>query len=138
MANKCAIVLFGVAGITAIAGLLIVGIVLKSYFDPFDDAPFTPAAWTAADPAVRATIAHDVVRRLGTGMTADQVKDTLGEATPVHRYSGGVDAYGHHLGYPETWSCYLGCWSTYGLDDAFVYVHFDLDRRVALVEITGG
>jgi len=77
-------------------------------------------------------------RRLPVGMSADNVRGMLGQPTPVNRFAGAADAYGNHLSYPETWSYYLGSWSMYGLDDAFLYVHFDSGKRVTLVEITGG
>jgi hypothetical protein len=126
------------AFIAIVAGLFIVGISLNRYLDPFDDQPFAQSAWASADTRVRAPMARDAIRRLPTGMTADQVQALLGRPTPVPRYSGEVDAYGNHLKYPETWFYYLGSWSVYGLDDAFLYVHFDSDKKVALVEITGG
>ena len=81
---------------------------------------------------------RDAIKRLPVGMSVDQVRDLLGEPAPVRRYAGAVDAYGNQLRYPETWKYYLGSWSGYGLDDAFLYVHFDSDEKVASVEITGG
>ena len=71
-------------------------------------------------------------------MSADEVQELLGKPKPVSRYSGDVDQFGNPLRHPKTWSYYLGGWGSYGLDAAFLYVHFDSDDKVASVEITGG
>ena len=130
--------LLGLAGIAVSALLLALGIALSSYLDPFDDQPFSQSGWAAADSETRATMARDSIRQLPLGMAADQVRDLLGQPTPVTRYWGAVDAYGNPMRYPETWSYYLGSWSGYGLDDALLYIHFDSDKKVASVEISGG
>jgi len=120
------------------AGLLVAGIALVRYLDPFDDQPFSQSAWAAADSQTRAAMARDAIRQLPNGTRADRVKNLLGQPTPVTRSSGSMDAYGNPLKYPETWSYYLGSWSSHGLDDAFLYVHLDSQKRVASVEINGG
>ena len=75
-------------------------------------------------------------------MSAEQVRELLGESQPVHRDSRGpVDVFGNRLEHPESWAYYLGCWSgfgPYGFDSAFIYVHFGADGRVVKAEITGG
>jgi hypothetical protein len=128
---------FGLAA-AVVAVLLGIGITLRSYFDPFDDQSFVQSTWAAATPEARASMARDVIRRLHARMTSGQVQDLLGQPTPVARLPGNVDAYGNRLKFPTTWSYYLGSWSGYGLDDAFLYVHFESDKKVASAEITGG
>jgi hypothetical protein len=88
-------------------------------------------------------MARDALRHLATGLLpAAGVRELLGEPQPVARDPRGpVDVYGNRLEHSETWSYYLGSWSgvgPYGFDDAFLYVHFGSDGRVAAAEITGG
>jgi hypothetical protein len=126
------------AAIGVIAGMVFAGMAIKGYLDPFDDHTFVQSVWEAAEPHHRAPMARDVTQRLPIGMTADDVRNLLGPSTPVVRYAGAVDKFGNPMKYPETWSYYLGSWSGYGLDDAFLYVHFDAEKKVASVKITGG
>ncbi|MDB5335074.1 MAG: hypothetical protein JWN70_693 [Planctomycetaceae bacterium] len=128
-------VLGAIAAAIALAGGVVV---LRSYLDPFDDQPFLQSVWAAANAETRASMARDAIKQVSVGASADQVRDLLGKPEPVTRYSGAIDAFGNRLCYPETWSYYLGSWNWGGLDSAFVYVHFNSDRKVASVEITGG
>ncbi|MDB5387124.1 MAG: hypothetical protein JWM11_2770, partial [Planctomycetaceae bacterium] len=124
--------------IVALAGLLFLCVAIGRYMDPFDNESFSQASWLTADPSTRAAMARDVIRRLPSGMGAQQVQNLLGQQTSM---SEEADVYGNRLRYRETWSYYLGSWSgvgPYGFDDAFLYVHFDSDKKVSLVEITGG
>lgn len=87
-------------------------------------------------------MARDALRHLPVGMPAAEVRKLLGEFRPVDRDPrGAVDVYGNRLDHPETWKYYLGNWSgigPYSFDDAFLYVHFNSDGKVAAAEITGG
>jgi hypothetical protein len=125
------------------AGSLWFGIVaFDRFLDPFDDQPFSPAAWLNADEHDRGPMARDAIRHLAPGTTAAQVREWLGTPKPVVRDPRGpVDAFGNRLEYPETWTYPLGCWSglgPYGFDSAYLYVHFGSDGRVAAAEVTGG
>jgi hypothetical protein len=125
------------------AGGLWAGVVaLDRYLDPFDDLPFDPAGWAAADAHDRGPMARGAIRHLPPGTPATRVRELLGEPQPVARDSRGpVDIYGNRLEHPETWAYDLGSWSglgPYGFDDAFLYVHFGSDGRVVAAEVTGG
>ena len=121
------------------AGVVIVlvvfaGVVFNSYLDPFDDQPFDPAAWAAAEEheRERGPMARDAVRHIPPGTSAGRVRELLGEA--YSRWSNQPDP-------GETWSYYIGSWSglgPYGLDSAFVEVCFDNNGRVVKAKITGG
>ena len=69
------------------------------------------------------------------GLNQQQVLELLGE--PGDRLTSTIDAGGHRLRGAEVFSYYIGCWSMHGMDDAFVYVHFDADGAVIHSEITG-
>ncbi len=87
-------------------------------------------------------MARDANRHLPAGTPAFRVRKLLGEPRPVSGVRGSpVDVFGNRLRHAETWSYYLGHWSglgPYGLDSAFLYVHFGSDGTVAEAEITGG
>ncbi len=137
-------VVLGLTALLAVGGLRTGFRALDSYLDPFDDRPFDPVAWAAADgnERDRGPMARDAFRHLPAGTPKDRVWELLGEPQPVRRDPRGpVDAYGNRLQHPETWAYWLGCWSglgPYGFDAAFLYVHFGPDGRVVATEITGG
>lgn len=122
--------------------LVVVGIALNRYLDPFDDRPFSSAAWKVANTQDRGPMARDAIRHLPPGTPATRVRELLGEGGPVPGIAGSpVDGFGHRLEHPVTWSYYLGCWSglgPYRFDSAFLYVHFGPDGGVVAAEITGG
>lgn len=137
-----------VVGLLVVAAVLVAGgcvagfVALDRYLDPFDDRPFSPAAWAGADPDDRGPMARDAIRHLPAGTSKGRVRELLGEGEPVWRDPRGpVDGFGNRLDHPETWTYYLGCWSglgPYGFDSAFLYVHFGPDGRVVAAEVTGG
>jgi len=126
--------------LAAVAVVVLTGVALARYLDPFDDRSFDRREWVAASPRDRAPMARDAIRRIGLGMPQAEVRDLLGDPQPVSSFTGNVDAYGNRLAFPETWSYHIGNWSAnpWGFDDTFLYVHFDSDAKVAAVEITGG
>jgi hypothetical protein len=130
------------AAVLGVGGCVAAFSALDRYLDPFDDQPFSPAAWAAADDQVRGPMARDAIRHLPAGTPKVRVRELLGEGRPPWRDPRGpVDGYGVRLDHPETWVYWLGCWSglgPYGFDDAFLYVHFGPDGRVAAAEINGG
>ncbi|QEG24815.1 hypothetical protein MFFC18_47400 [Mariniblastus fucicola] len=79
-------------------------------------------------------MARDVVSRVH-GMDRDAVVELLGQ--PSDRLDAATDAGGHRLRGAEVFSYYIGSWSGYGFDDAFVYVHLDADGHVIYSEVTG-
>lgn len=121
-----------------VAGLL----VLDRYLDPFDDLPFSPAAWAATDEQGRGPMARDAIRHLPAGTSKDRVRELLGNGEPPWRDPRGPwDRFGVRLEYSETSVYNLGSWSglgPYGFDDAFLYVHFGADGRVVATEVNGG
>jgi hypothetical protein len=106
--------------------------------DRFDVRPFDPAAWAEASPQERGPMARDAIRHLPPGLPADRVRALLGEPQPVPGRHGSLDAFGNRLRHPETWWYWVGGWWWYGLDSAFLYIHFGPDGKVAAAEITGG
>jgi len=139
---KRVFVLLAVVAVVAAAGLVGGVVALNRYLDPFDDQPFSPAAWSAADSHERGPMARSAIRHVPPGTPASQVRELLGEPQPADRDPRGpVDVFGNELAHPKTWAYYLGCWSglgPYGFDSAFLYVHFGSDGRVVAAEITGG
>ncbi len=100
--------------------------------DPFDDQRFTAARWHGSDPESRAPIARSVARRhLTPGLSSTQVLALVGQ--PDNVYGRGDD----RTRGDQTYSYYLGNWSLYGFDDAFLYVHLDAQGKVITAEVTG-
>jgi hypothetical protein len=126
--------LLAVAALLAAGGLWAGMVALDRYLDPFDDRPFDPAVWAAADSHDRGPMARDAIRHLPFGTPAARVRELLRAPEPLPGVPGSpVDGFGHRLEHPEKWSYYLGSWSAlgpYGIDDAFLYVHFGTDGRV--------
>ena len=132
------LVVLALAAMIAIAGLVLGWLAFDSFLDPFDDRPFDPALWAAADEQQRGPMARDALRHLPVGLPAERVREQLGEAEVV---PAGGDRWGMRPRQAETWSYWLGCWSgigPYGFDSAFLYVHFGPDGQVIAAEITGG
>ena len=111
-------------------------VVFAGWADPFDDRSFDAGEWAAASQSSdeRASMAHEVVARV-RGLNQEQVLDMLGE--PDKRLSSRVDAGGNRLRGVVVFSYHLGCWSGYGFDDAFIYIHFDADGVAVNSEVTG-
>lgn len=83
-------------------------------------------------------MAGDAIRgHLRSGMAKAKVQQLLGPGQEQFRIQG-IDSYGNPMPGDHTWYYYLGSWSVYGLDDAFLYVHFDADGHVVSAEIDGG
>ena len=55
------VVVIGLAAAAAVVGLILVGIALNSYFDPFDDQPFQQSNWATAVPKIRSPMARDAI-----------------------------------------------------------------------------
>ncbi len=123
-------------------GLALGFVKLDNYLDPFDDEPFSPQAWANAESQARGPMARDAMRWIPIGMPADRVQELLGKKDKYFPGVGGDrDGFGNPLRGHTTWSYYLGCWSSisrYGIDSAFLYVHFGADGLVVAAEITGG
>jgi len=141
MSCRRRIALLAVSASVLIVVLVGVAVAVDHYLDPFDGRAFDPAAWAAADSQGRGPMARDAIRHLPAGLPADRVRALLGDPDPFPGPGGAVDGFGHTLRYPETWAYALGCRSSlswYGLDSAFLYVHFDSSGAVVSAEITGG
>ena len=120
-----------VTGLVILAGLC----TLTMFRNPFNDRPFTATAWAKLDPQERAHMAEDLVRNhLTAGLSQANVHTLLGMPGDVssRTESGGMKNLG-----AQTEKYYIGSWSLYGYDDAFVYVHFDGDGKVIAAEIYG-
>lgn len=137
---KRALSLLTVAALLA-AGGCVAGFVALD-LDPFDDRPFSPAAWAAADVQGRGPMAREAIRHLPAGTPKDRVRELLGNGEPLWRDPRGpVDGFGVRLDHPETWVYWLGCWSglgPYDFDNASLYIHFGPDGRVVAAEVNGG
>ena len=116
--------------------LAIAAWVVTDWLDPFDDESFNATAWASCTTdESRAAMARDLVRNhLRTGMPRSDVTALLGSPIVLH---GPTDAGGNPLRGDETYAYYIGQWSLYGFDDAFVYVHLNAAGRVIGAEING-
>lgn len=109
--------------------------VMGNPFDPFDDSRFSVEAWRTADETSRAEMVRDAIRHhLVAGLTEIEVASLLGAPGDTIR---GADAGGNKLAGAKTYSYPLGCWSWYGFDSTFLYIHFDETGRVISAEING-
>jgi hypothetical protein len=109
---------------------------LVGWIDPYDNFRFVPNDWKTASPEVRAQMSRNLVsNHLHTGMTKANLVSTLGE--PDEILTGKTDAGANSLPGSETYSYYIGSWSAYGYDDAFVYIHLDSTGKVQRAEING-
>lgn len=139
---KCIVGLFSLAALLSVGGCVAGFVALDRYLDPFDDRPFSQAAWAAADEEGRGLMARDAIRHIPAGTSKDRVRELLGDGEPPWLDPrGSVDRFGVRLDHPETWVYWLGCWSglgPYRFDSAFLYVHFGPDGRVAMAEVNGG
>jgi hypothetical protein len=125
----------------AIAALAVMVLLAGIYFmlgltqDPFNDSVFTQTEWARTTDTDRAPMAGDLVRNhLPPGMTRTQVESLLG--TPS-RAESGADATKNDASGGTTYRYYIGSWSNYGYDDAWVYVHFDESGKLTKSEIYG-
>ncbi len=104
------IVRLAVAASVATAVLVAGFIALDRYLDPFDDRPFDPASWAAADEQQRGPMARDAARHVPHGTPAERVRELLGE--PDHAVSDNPpDKWGRPVKGYTRWSYWLGCWS---------------------------
>lgn len=76
-------------------------------------------------------MARAACQALPAGTPIQAVVDLLGEGRTVHPHPGSTPPY------PRTWAYSLGNWSFHGLDEAYLYVHFDPHDLVLLAEIDG-
>src|SRR5262245_32563730 len=94
--------------VIAVVGVGALSLSVNRALNPFDNEAFVKAAWAVADPPNRAPMAMDAMRHVPVGTSTDQVRELLGDSTPVWRDQRGIDPYGKQLEYPETWSYFLG------------------------------
>jgi hypothetical protein len=134
------VVVLSLTAVPAIAGLVLGFRAFDSYLDPFDDRPFDPVNWAAADEQQRGPMARDAARHVPPGTPIERVRELLGK--PIERVTGHRrDRWGERPKGHMQWSYWLGCWSGlgwYGFDSAHLDIHFDREGRVMAVEITGG
>jgi hypothetical protein len=129
-----------IALIVLLVGIVYGCVVLDHHLDPFDDQPFNATLWAQATEQERGPMARDAFRFLPAGLSAQAVREVLGEPGEI-LLPGAADRWGMKPHDAETWPYWLGCWSAigpYGFDSAFLYVHFDRNGCVARAEITGG
>ncbi|MDB5343332.1 MAG: hypothetical protein JWP89_1709 [Schlesneria sp.] len=130
------------AGVVTFVMVCVGVALLPRFLDPFDDASFNRSDWMSSTPEQRAKMARDVItKHIRRGATLEEIVALLGEPEETHnvRARGSrVDQYGNRLHGAKTYAYYLGSWSSYGLDDAHLYVHFDTDDRVLSAEVAGG
>jgi hypothetical protein len=119
---------------TAVAAIGLFALVaIKQYANPFDDLAFTTAAWAAADDNTRAAMADDLVRNhLAGGLSRSQVRALIGSPDRTLQSNASTRVLG-----AETDTYRIGSWSMQGMDDAFVYVHYDANGNVIEAEIYG-
>jgi hypothetical protein len=129
---------FLIASVICLIAVLAMGVVfaiIGNPFDPFAKHQFSTETWRTGDTKTRAGMARDAIRRhLNQGLNEQQVTSLLGKPGDV---ISGIDNGGHKLPGVKTYSYHLGCWSGYGLDDAFLYVHFDAGGLVVGAEVSG-
>jgi hypothetical protein len=91
--------------------------------DPFDRLSFSATTWAQRAPRGRAPMARDLIHRhLPSGLPSAQVKTLLGPP------SEAID---------DRYEYYLGSWSSYGYDDAFVYIYLDKSGKVKRANLVG-
>ena len=106
------------------------------WVDPFNDRQFSTRDWAVAEPEERARVASDLTDRvLERGMSIDAIKNLLGP--PDSTLTGDIDAGGNKLHSNQTLSYYLGSWSGFGYDDAFLYLHVDRSGTLVKSQVTG-
>ena len=125
--------IFLIIGVSVLAGVLLVWQLrsVGTFLDPYDDQPFSVAAWSAADETERAPMVRSVMKNyVRVDMTEDEVIGLLGEAW-IHETEhigmippAGGRTYAYGIGH-----------QTY--DDTFLYVHFDAAGKVVGTEIGG-
>jgi hypothetical protein len=122
-------------GVAVVAAGLVALLSLKRLADPFDDLAFTPAAWAKADEEGRARMSRDLVNNhLPQGLLQNRVEALIGK---THWIIKPTDNDGYRTRGAETHVYGIGNWSMQGVDDAFVYVHYDANGNVISAEITG-
>jgi len=123
-------------GVAAVALAIALLRALTGWIDPFDDRRFVSTDWRSSPPNVRAQMSRDLLRNhFPTGTAKASVIAILGDPGEIYTRAMGAGSYrviGH-----ETYSYYIGSWSAYGYDDAFVYIHFDSTGKTIDTEITG-
>jgi hypothetical protein len=103
---------------------------LKRAVFPFDEVAFIHASWAKATPTERGQMSGDLLRNhLRVGIPRSQVEALIGRDCAT---VGAVVGRGAH-----THEYYIGNWSMQGMDDAFVYVHYDPSDIVISAEIDG-
>jgi hypothetical protein len=104
-----------------------------SPFDPFDDKRFSPEIWRTANEDLRARMCRDAIRRfIHPGLNESEVITLLGSPTDVQQDERRDRPIG-----TRSYRYWIGSWSFQGMDDAFLYVHFDSEGRVVRAEIYG-
>ena len=107
-----------------------------NWVDPFNDRRFSASDWAVAESEERARMASDLTDRvLARGMSVDAIQNLLGP--PDSTLTGDVDAGGNKLHAHQTLSYYLGSWSGYGYDDAFLYLHLNQNGAIENSQVTG-
>jgi hypothetical protein len=107
--------------------------------DPFDNKRFSAEAWRRATEAydleARARMCRDLIKHfLQPGIPEKQVVRLIG---PPDQVEDGHGSERDRLIGARFYRYYIGNWSFQGMDDAFLYVHFDSQDRVIKVEIYG-
>jgi hypothetical protein len=110
-------------------------LIVGNPLDPFDNRSFSPARWKTADETGRARMARSATQFIAIGTSSSQVVSWLGDSYSVD--DGPEDDGGHKLPGKQTFKWGLGSWSTFGYDDAFLYVHFDAAGRVVGSQVNG-
>lgn len=125
------LLLAGMFSIAIIAGTVIA----DRLVDPFYDRSFSRDAWVNGTVHDRCSMASDAIRHVPPGTTADAVGLLLGPASfvfPMDRAMSGEA--GEPFTPRVTWSYFLALG---GSDSAYLYVHFDADKRVVEAELVG-
>ena len=104
--------------------------------DSFDNRHFSPEAWRKATDAydldARARMCGDLMRHvIRVGDSEQRVMGLLGAPNRITDGEGSIDhlATGTHF---DEYS--IGNWTFLGMDDAFLYVHFDHEGHVVKTE----
>lgn len=113
---------------------------VRSWLDPFDDAPFASATWKQVKSKVlRAPMSRDLINNhLPQGMSKAEVLELLGPPIKEIR-NPGENVFNGSKKYAKYASMMygIGSFSEYGYDDAFVYVYLDKSDEVIGAAISG-
>lgn len=126
--------LIAAVGFVVFCVLALVTFLYSTY--PFDDRAFTPEDWAAGNSQERGRMVSSLLDdHLPKGMTEEQVTTLLGEDFTL--VEQGTADWPNPFREPKCHLYYVGFWSDWGMDDAFVVIFFDDNGRLTSRRLDG-